>query len=646
MTDQSPALPGQYKSAFVFQEGIDRTNIQRAELLALLEMFYEDLSYEIKQLDSPQAREGFGNGDVISFEEPVLDSVDEGRIAQIIFLKQSAIVFSNFEIELVSIVARAGYIQSAGELIFLSKWESLSEETVTDKLNKFCFQKSAHFPVNFYVKSENRDQYQKLDSILIDDTRYHIGPSSFRLARARILKNHEEALHGHSIETKGDGVIFMYKDAQLGQSREFLRDFYVDRNLTEYAVCYLSHYKKENFIHILDSKSEAKPFWAGIFTTPHRLMNAMLNLGKVTKDQLVLDPFCHTGTLAIEASQIGCDVVCADIGEVRGAADNYELLCKGADNFENLTNAMGRLIESDSNVLKKWNDLASESAILNSHGLPEIDPAKKIDLIIDILHGQDGDLNVLENRLLFYIVRRFELNRKRLFEDEFGESLEMARQYLGTKTNEGDSKGPGPKYYNGYYHFSKQSRAFEDAFKKDGIPVIRANHSAFNDLFEDHQYLSNRIGYVSHAQSIPRFLTRDILGNFSDYGLDENSLDALVTDPPYGYGEGLEKGQIRDIYANLFSKAFRWLKHGGHLVFCTLDKVRTGRVEGLLFTEDILNLCNRIAARERIEFINHNVYPIGRDEHFLCYWKSKSALNRAVVVLKIAKHSPRHTNRV
>jgi hypothetical protein len=421
-----------------------------------------------------------------------------------------------------------------------------------------------------------------------------------------------------------------------------MQDFYPDRNLTEYAICYLSNFKRDNLIHELDSKNEAKPFWAGIFTTPHRLMNAMLNLGKVKKDHVVVDPFCHTGTLAIEASQIGCKVICADIAEIQGAADNYEFLCKGSDNFLRLVNALHGLVKASPDVLKQLNDLASESAVLNVHGIPEIDDRMRIDRIMNRLSGREGDLSRLENRLFFYILRRYELNRKRQFNDEFGESLEMVRQYLGKQTiteQEGDDK---LEYYNGYFHFSRQMKAFEAAFKTEGVPIVKATHREFKDLFEDSQYPSTRIGFVSIADSSPDFLERDILQSFDKYGIGKDSLDAVITDPPYGYGEDLKKQQIYDIYRALFEKAFGWLKDGGHLVYCTLDKVRTGRIEGLLFTEDIIKLCNEVAAREKIEFVSHSIYPIRREPSFLFYWKSKWALNRAIVALKISKKSIRN----
>ena len=52
----------------------------------------------------------------------------------------------------------------------------------------------------------------------------------------------------------------------------------------------------------------------------------MLSLAEVGPGGKVLDPFCHTGTVAIEAACLGATSLNADIKESQGAQDNCDVL--------------------------------------------------------------------------------------------------------------------------------------------------------------------------------------------------------------------------------------------------------------------------------------------------------------------------------
>ena len=69
---------------------------------------------------------------------------------------------------------------------------------------------------------------------------------------------------------------------------------------------------KLNKKHFEDSKPHKRPFFYPGSMSP-KLARCMVNLSRVTAGQLLLDPFCGTGGILIEAGLIGCKVLGSDI---------------------------------------------------------------------------------------------------------------------------------------------------------------------------------------------------------------------------------------------------------------------------------------------------------------------------------------------
>ncbi|MGX8693337.1 MAG: TIGR01177 family methyltransferase [Methanobrevibacter sp.] len=69
---------------------------------------------------------------------------------------------------------------------------------------------------------------------------------------------------------------------------------------------------KLNKKHFEETKPHKRPFFYPGSMSP-KLARCMVNLARVKEGQLVLDPFCGTGGILIEAGIIGCKVVGSDI---------------------------------------------------------------------------------------------------------------------------------------------------------------------------------------------------------------------------------------------------------------------------------------------------------------------------------------------
>ena len=610
---------GKHVFVVVFQEPRSKTDIPQAELGVLLEAQAPQLCFEWIDLSVATSHSGgpsFFTPDV-AFEER------EYPVAHVAFLEQSAIVATNFQVNVEELVRRAGYVHSAGDLIFVCEWGTLAVGTVSELLVRHATKKKAFFKLSFYTKSAHADYPDHLPELCIDDGRYHVGQEAFVKAAQRIDDRYSVAVKDKRIGKVGDGEIFLYRDTgPLSHSRPLNR-MYSDRSSGDYAVCYLSTYKKENPIHALD-RNESKPYSAGIFTTPHRLVNAMLNLGRVKPGSVVVDPFCHTGTAAIEASHLGATVVSTDRSEPIGAEDNFEFLCRGAASMRKVCSELLAL-SSNRTLHDAFNTLATESIGLNSHGLPQVRVGHTIEVLMS--SGMDDlDLTRLSQRLYFYLVRRFHMMEQR-GSATASDSSEFARRFIGSPADRYEDKSESMTYFRA----AALLEMFERATATAKTPTISAETS----LLADSGFLARRVGYAYIQEGESSFRVADITRE--DHGLGPASVDAVVTDPPYGYGEDLDRSEVERIYRCLFERSFEWLRSGGFLVFCTLDKVRTGRTEDLLFTEDILSLLNRVARENSIAFGQRHVYPIERWPQFLFYWKSKYALNRAVIAVEVLK---------
>ncbi len=543
---------------FVFSKNIEKTDIIRAELISLIEQKKKDVVIHIDSID--KIKSIFKE---ISFDK--LIKIQDDNLTHIIFQPQSAIVICNFKIDLEEIIRRAGYIHSCGKFLFLTKWENISIEYIEKTVVNFCKKENKWYKTVFYKESENKIR-NKLPSLLIDDKRYHIKNDSFNFAETKLKNNLKQQKEKLNLPNE-DGYIFIFLERNKIKSDMLLSNLYEDRDLIDYGICYLSEFKKENPIHEMDDLKEIKPFWAGIFTTPHRLMNAMLNLAKVNKNSIILDPFSHTGTLAIEASNIGCKVIASDIMGTKGAQDNYNFLCSGSNNFNFLVK---QIIQHANNkvLTNRLQDLLNDNIKINSQGLPETngDISEKID--------------ILSERLYFYIIRRYAMELKR------GADVKDINSFLNNYIGKSDNG----KIIPGYILFGKQFKFFEQEYSKTNSPIVKIN-SKNEKYFIDSYYKSKRVGYINiEKNNYPTFQKNNICNISDNYNIEESSIDAVITDPPYGYGEGLNADKVKEIYSMLIKKSIKWLKPNGYMVFCALDKVKTGRTENLLFTENILDI--------------------------------------------------------
>lgn len=307
-----------HRYVFVFRDPLDRTSLPLAELAAVTRKLHGPISISYGQPN-----------DMIS-ENPLRVSDFGCSEAIIIPWAQSAVVLSTVPLRIPDIVARSGYAHSGGPLVYCTAWPEADANRVIDQCMQYL-KDSQHSAAKLvwytkaYVESHKRADgspradLHPLGPLEIDEKRYHLGDRPFKEEAQRIIQ---------ALPRGGrPALLYAYRDVTNdGAARSsYLR--YRERSHQDWLIIYETQGKKENPVHDLDDREERKLFWAGIFTTPHRLINAMLNLCEVGEGSLVLDPFAHTGTVAIEAAQLGATTRSFDVSEVRGAQDNFEFFC-------------------------------------------------------------------------------------------------------------------------------------------------------------------------------------------------------------------------------------------------------------------------------------------------------------------------------
>ncbi len=160
-----------------------------------------------------------------------------------------------------------------------------------------------------------------LSTIKKADLAFHVAPGEDFAVRIRRVRGDSPEIDGLSLEREIGGIIFeAVKEARV--------------NLKKPKKTFLGILSDGNFIFGLKT-AEIK---AGEFTKrgpsrtvfshsaamPPKIARCMVNLARPKAGDLVLDPFCGTGSFLVEAGLIGCRVIGSDVKNrmIRGSAQN------------------------------------------------------------------------------------------------------------------------------------------------------------------------------------------------------------------------------------------------------------------------------------------------------------------------------------
>ena len=577
---------------------------------------------------------------------------------------------AHLSLDLTHIVGQAGYIYSAGELIYCRSFSKATPKEFLGELrgahgaiieNYSAESKRAPFaPVKFCVYSHEafskarsnihsdsiHDSLEKIrifkhknfmGSILLSDLVGAVsksekdGESLFYVIGEQIDVSTALSQYKKQYQTyfQPPCTIFLVKDASIAPNG--------DAGNEHYYICYVQLLTNDNpFYHF----QEDKPGWLSMVTTPHSLAAAMINIARRSwhndsrrdgrhRPITIWDPFCSTGTIPFEIAKLGNDVhvtasdlmrsteftikdnlmIFSSRATVPPAAEpktkDLDLLQRETDifSFDELLKQLS-VIEFDFNDLEHNDKCPSSTApariilfwALNrvksivsryvndsdydTEERQSIKPAlftklralREIDLLAQENHQRLIDPGLYKkywlHRILLYIVWRCALTnihefvnggdvpalirQQALIKQELDRKIrkfeKLARSHLAPKAKQGDDAGKR-------YTLDRVEGKFSDS--------LTFAPEKLNAWWND-RHITTFIGEQG-----------EVIKLASKY---ENTFDAIITDPPYGFNTNVDSGEEQlNFYRELMCALLKSVKNRGQIIFCLPDETVNGQ---------------------------------------------------------------------
>lgn len=673
---------------FLFKKNLSVTNIQFSELLALLRCYTKsrisDESIRNLQFLTLSEFENIIDGIIEAFLQTSDYSKDSNNIIKHVvdlyypLLSRVMVVESfygscavyvppNLNIDLLSICAKSGYIDSCGSNVFIKSIQEAKKNDFFKKINNYfknypIKEKLVRFgvyshedfniqPQNSDLDTKNRKEMERngLDDVKIYVEKYYMGTDKL----VQILKN---------MKTEFDKKLMIldpgtYQDYKL-DNIDMLRTLWlivdksIDKNSRfpgedQYFICYEQRYSNKNPFHLND---EYKPGWIAPTTIPHTLIGAMINITRPwlsdKREINFCDPFVGSGTTLLEMLKFSSvEINCSD------KASMVCLLAK--DNLEFFSFSSDQLKEFEKKLTALWNKIngiENDYRIEDSQGMSTY--SEEFVLAVN-LWLQVGGINEsdyqFESSIVQKLIKIDDVYKRILF---YLALRTKQRHIIKEVTNEIDWMTAYSKEVSqlmcllkGIIELRNQEEKGEEegCSKSTTIKVFQGKYSKYCSIRQDYlAKISNKIKLNNETQiglayevdkcSIITVDVEDIKK------LKGKTYDIIVTDPPYGFNTDFSKKDLAEMYSDAIRNMIKALKPNGQLVICLLDSVRTGKESPFFIHKEFVVQQILMASEElKREVINSMVKVSPSDEIFQgpYYWESERSLRRSILHFRI-----------
>lgn len=609
------AIPSTGSFFFLFWKNASVTNMQYAELSALLQAYCTDLAgngtdiqfqtteghrrtltelfdaYTVgRELPAPDNTIQFDE-----FAESVAKAIvrdhrgilEHTLLVDLQFTSASVHVPPAIKVDLREIVARSGYIQSAGGLIYvrlLGKVRTVEiEEALKRAVEKNDRCQFIPYADEFFAPHESEIQSIRngLDGVRIRAGKHRFddlsleellqwvqerfpniqtpsGTSDFREERTAALKN----------GASPDHTFWLITDHSV---RQTVDDRVPLQGNKIYAIIYKQFLYNGNPLSIF---KERKPGWSESITLPHTLSRAMLNVARPllrTATPSILDPFMGSGTTLFDAlllypkaSATGYDREKSSSRIIEDNLEFFALPLKALLALKARVEALVAALEAEPIVHDASHRDGDRGLLLDV--IEQLIGSKAESYSISRLEGglDDSSLNWLDrhrkigDRILYYLVWRalklgsYKISKSPVKNTQIAIIDELTR-FCGeighlARDRKGKLGGDGDRFTMHRALYSQATLHSEEHFQqlKNDLVVGRLSVNIVRDSVEAMKSL-------------------------------EQTFDLIVTDPPYGFNTTENGESMSALYAQLFDECIRVLKPGGQLIVCLPTNSKTGR---------------------------------------------------------------------
>ncbi len=593
----------------------------------------------------------------------------------------SAVIYPppGLAIDCVSVLERAGFIHSFGNLIYIRNVKKTSVSEFEGRLTKylssedissegvipFCFYCHEIFD-DYQQEHEERDISNGIVNLKFHSEKFFFGGVpvyAFRdkLKRIDIISKRVKFVGSGSsyhdqiaeIENRENGTIWFFKETRESSLGE------------NFFICY--HQTLVNCDPFLKAE-EDKPAWLGPVTLPQSLASSMLSLVSqhfdIDSDPCIVDPFLGCGTTLFESYKMypnarffGGDI--NDSCEI-SVFDNARVLTKSSKELTRITNRISDLVldENGRFSLCYFNSIYKEA--ISGRSLV-FEPA---DVKMDWAHT------------IFNTIAMFVGDKMRITNGTEESSHSAVRALIDLNMRELlDKLGAAKKeklserllvycYWkamlrNAHAFIEKREKVSDAVFAEicslvkfirelsEGVRTVYRNHGRAGQLlfssgvspdFGDlEEYIcSERVMICEGAKNGD---VRTFLRHLPKE-MKEKGADIIITDPPYGFNSDYNKiSSLVEIYDKFIELVVELVKNETHLLICLPEQSHNGQLLPSFVTKGwIVPRLMQHAKSQNVSAIQYSRIWPGSYGSIKppYYWKSKKALTRSIlhVILK------------
>lgn len=578
---------------------------------------------------------------------------------------------NDLELNVQQICFQSGYIHSCGENIYTRNMKKAKYDAFVDRLETYLqdYKEPLNFIMytheDFPIKNKmyvNDFQKHGLDEIKFYLEKFYMQDISLiqvvehlrndtRLEGKIKIMGKAEAKQSHAEES-----IWMIIDRSIGSDLKYPGD-------KRYYICYKQMYINENPFHIFD---EDKPGWINPVTIPHTLVGAMINIGRgewpnnVKERYRVIDPFVGSGTTGLEVLKYDdIDFWGGDKCEISQMIARMNLKFFAMDikdlqyiqdlvlvYLEGLNAEKYRMIMKELNIKKgeeeeeeeKEKEIKSTLAQGIRFQLTNIRDQFKEEVIM-------VNFTSIINEISKTIKNAISSKNKTFFTEEkveFIAQLFVLLTWRRYKHNESRYKKT-----DNFYLIRDSAEEFK-GFLYRLLSYIHLRERSKDDIMDGNNEgrMVTYLGKYTRACTInSKFIYHNISGSASQIrdGIDvidflksfeENKVDLIITDPPYGFNTAEEKKSFSELYIEFINAMVRVMDNGGQIIMCLPSVSYSGKTVNVFAQKEIVSRLFMIAAQENNMFIaeNEGNFPKPREIFsFPFYWDSEKALRRDIV---------------